>query len=156
MRQQFTEHTQSLDLSFGLFPSYTLGVGADVQSNVKAVGATHDELLAALFDDFRSKQSQVTGKISKAHFQEDCLFDGPDPDMPVRGLAKYQSASTTLFQHKASKCELLAIGSMPLKGGQLAPVVFWRIEVSALWTRGLLRRPLLCVVLRMSICCCCV
>lgn len=51
----------------------------------------------------------ITGKLSRSIYRDDCLFDGPDPDMPVRGLRKYLAASSQLFERKESTCELLDI-----------------------------------------------
>lgn len=36
-----------------------------------------------------------------------CFFDAPDPDMPVRGLEKYISAISNLFEKRHSDLELL-------------------------------------------------
>ena len=71
----------------------------------------------------------MTGRLSKPFYSDACLFEGPDPDMPVRGLAKYCSASSNLFDHTLSKCDLLAIGEATDRAtGETLPVVFWRIE----------------------------
>mmetsp|Transcript_45862 Transcript_45862/g.127296 ORF Transcript_45862/g.127296 Transcript_45862/m.127296 type:complete len:215 (+) Transcript_45862:624-1268(+) len=98
-------------------------------SPAKALGVSHDELLATLYADFSIHQCQVTGRLSKPFYSDACLFEGPDPDMPVRGLAKYCSASSNLFDHALSTCDLLAIGEATDRAtGETLPVVFWRIE----------------------------
>jgi hypothetical protein len=52
----------------------------------------------------------VTGRLSTNLFDDRCVFDGPDPDMPVAGLAKYLAATSQLFSHKLSRCELVGVG----------------------------------------------
>lgn len=49
----------------------------------------------------------ITGKLNTLLYENDCLFDGPDPDMPVRGLRKYLSAASHLFDHNQSYAEIL-------------------------------------------------
>lgn len=51
----------------------------------------------------------ITGKLNSTIYTDDCLFDGPDPDMPVRGLRKYLSAASHLFDAKQSSAELLSL-----------------------------------------------
>lgn len=118
---------KSLDLSFGLLPLRTF---ASNQNVVKVVDASHEEVLARLSADFSERQCQVTGRVSSTYFAEDCVFDGPDPDMPVEGLRKYLSASTHLFNHAASRCDLIAIATVdPIKQDEeRRMLVVWRIE----------------------------
>jgi len=51
----------------------------------------------------------ITGKLDSTIYRDDCLFDGPDPDMPVRGLRKYLSAASHLFDPRESDAQLLSI-----------------------------------------------
>ena len=51
----------------------------------------------------------ITGRLNTAIYRDDCMFDGPDPDMPVRGLRKYLSAASQLFDQKQSRAELLSL-----------------------------------------------
>jgi len=51
----------------------------------------------------------ITGKLNSTIYRDDCLFDGPDPDMPVRGLRKYLSAASNLFDAKHSRATLLSL-----------------------------------------------
>jgi len=57
----------------------------------------------------------ITGKLNTTIYRDDCLFDGPDPDMPVKGLRKYLSSASQLFDVSMSESELrsLRIGSEP-------------------------------------------
>ena len=51
----------------------------------------------------------ITGKLDSTIYRDDCLFTGPDPDMPVRGLRKYLSAAAHLFDPRESDAHLLSI-----------------------------------------------
>jgi Uncharacterized conserved protein (DUF2358) len=82
------------------------------QANVKFVNITQDALLSILRDDWNvetQKGYYITGKLTTAIYSDDALFDGPDPDMPVRGLYKYVNAASQLFEVKSSYSELLDI-----------------------------------------------
>mmetsp|Transcript_41035 Transcript_41035/g.55923 ORF Transcript_41035/g.55923 Transcript_41035/m.55923 type:complete len:334 (-) Transcript_41035:258-1259(-) len=129
---------KSLDLSFGLLPLSTFASNHQ-RERVKVVDATLDELMMRLSKDFSERQCQVTGRLSDAYFSEDCVFDGPDPDMPVWGLRKYLSASKHLFHHAASCCQLIAVATVPCRqseekaddadgGGEPDILIVWRIE----------------------------
>ena len=72
--------------------------------------------LPALADEIRSdwrtdtnKGYYITGKMSTDIYRDDCLFSGPDPDMPVRGLRKYLTAASSLFDPAKSTCELISL-----------------------------------------------
>lgn len=56
-----------------------------------------------------SRGYYITGKLSTEIYRNDCLFDGPDPDMPVRGLRKYLSAASHLFDQGKSHAKMLSI-----------------------------------------------
>ncbi len=71
-----------------------------------------EDLLAIIIEDWKvtnHKGYYVTGKLSTCIYHDDTLFDGPDPDMPVRGLYKYINAASQLFDTKHTYCELLSI-----------------------------------------------
>ena len=71
-----------------------------------------EEILTILIEDWKvtnHKGYYVTGKLSTNIYQDDTYFDGPDPDMPVRGLYKYINAASQLFDTKHTYCELLSI-----------------------------------------------
>jgi hypothetical protein len=51
----------------------------------------------------------ITGRLNTTIYRDDCLFDGPDPDMPVRGLRKYLAAASNLFEAKNSFAKLQKI-----------------------------------------------
>ena len=80
------------------------------QVNHKFINITQTELLTILREDWKvdtSKGYYVTGKLTTAIYSDDAFFDGPDPDMPVRGLYKYMNAASQLFDVKSSYSELL-------------------------------------------------
>jgi Uncharacterized conserved protein (DUF2358) len=82
------------------------------QTHTKFVNITQTELLSILRDDWKvetQKGYYITGKLTTAIYSDDALFDGPDPDMPVRGLYKYMNAASQLFEVKSSYSELLEI-----------------------------------------------
>jgi hypothetical protein len=76
-----------------------------------------------------NKGYYVTGRLTTAVYRDDCLFDGPDPDMPVRGLRKYLNAASQLFDQRQSRSELL---DLKIKSGVI--VARWRMK-------GILRLP---------------
>jgi len=51
----------------------------------------------------------ITGKLNSTIYTDDCMFDGPDPDMPVKGLRKYLGAASNLFDSSKSSATLLDI-----------------------------------------------
>jgi Uncharacterized conserved protein (DUF2358) len=103
------------------------------KSCTKQFGASVDDVMAAIRSDWRGggtavvvggddnndnvdssaakqvKGYYVTGKLSTDVYRDDCFFDGPDPDMPVKGLRKYMNAATQLFDQKQSWSKLLSL-----------------------------------------------
>lgn len=71
----------------------------------------------------------ITGKLDSAIYRDDCLFMGPDPDMPVRGLRKYLSAASQLFDQRQSSAEMLSIEHIEGGGkfGRGVVEVRWRL-----------------------------
>lgn len=67
----------------------------------------------------------ITGKLTKEIYRDDCFFDGPDPDMPVLGVKKYVSSTSQLFDHKASRADLISITSSE---EYRTVTVHWRLE----------------------------
>jgi hypothetical protein len=78
-----------------------------------------------------NKGYYITGRLSTELYRDDCLFDGPDPDMPVRGLRKYLQAASQLFEYRTSTAVLLQ-----LKHDEATDLIHadWRIQ-------GVLRLP---------------
>jgi hypothetical protein len=93
------------------------------------------EILEILRADWRPDTHRgyyVTGRLNATVYRDDCLFDGPDPDMPVRGLRKYLNAASQLFDQSKSRCELLSLEALEDDGQTL--VARWRMN-------GVLRLP---------------
>ena len=75
----------------------------------KSVGLPLDHLAAILRNDWRQETGKgyyITGRLTPEIYRDDCLFDGPDPDMPVKGLRKFLNAASQLFDSKDSRCDL--------------------------------------------------
>lgn len=78
----------------------------------KLIGLSISELTEIIRIDWREENNKgyyVTGRLTANVYRDDCLFDGPDPDMPVRGIRKYMNAASQLFEHKTSTSELLSL-----------------------------------------------
>jgi len=70
----------------------------------------------------------ITGKLNNTIYRDDCLFIGPDPDMPVHGLRKYLSAASKLFHHKQSFADLLDLQIIKdNEKNERMIVAYWRI-----------------------------
>lgn len=94
----------------------------------------------------------ITGRLNTTVYRDDCLFDGPDPDMPVRGLRKYLNAASQLFDPTKSRAELLSLQIVVNNQGNTHPAChnFHNIlvdansndSIKATWRmRGVLRLP---------------
>jgi hypothetical protein len=91
-------------------PPSLRGIGGE--SGEKSLGLTKEELMEVIRKDWREENDKgyyVTGKLSASIYRDDCLFDGPDPDMPVKGLRKYLNAAAQLFDKRTTKSELLSL-----------------------------------------------
>ena len=60
----------------------------------------------ALQDDWNVGNYYISGNLNINLYSNDCLFSGPDPDLPICGLRKYVGVASRLFHKKSSKCEL--------------------------------------------------
>jgi Uncharacterized conserved protein (DUF2358) len=97
-------------------------------SSEKSVGLAKEELIEVIRKDWRedtNKGYYVTGRLSSNIYRDDCLFDGPDPDMPVKGLRKYLNAAAQLFDQRTSRSELL---SLKIEGDVI--VATWRFSAT--------------------------
>lgn len=103
----------------------SLDVTPVTATGTKSVGLNLAEMADVIREDFETRQYYVTGRLSKRIYADDCLFDAPDPDMPVKGLRKYVDAISHLFEHKSSKVDLLSIQELPNRGAIIAR---WRLE----------------------------
>ncbi|CAB9520185.1 Uncharacterized conserved protein (DUF2358) [Seminavis robusta] len=84
----------------------------DEKTRHKTKGLSMEELASVIRHDWRedtNKGYYITGRLTPQIYRDDCLFDGPDPDMPVRGLRKFLNAASQLFDLKQSQCELQSL-----------------------------------------------
>jgi hypothetical protein len=51
----------------------------------------------------------ITGKLTTAIYRDDCVFDGDDPDLPIRGVRKYAGVAANLFDYEKSCCTLKSL-----------------------------------------------
>jgi Uncharacterized conserved protein (DUF2358) len=66
----------------------------------------------------------VTGRLNTTIYHDQCIFEGPDPDMPVLGLQKYLNAASQLFDYSSSRAELV---SLRIENSKLL-VAEWKME----------------------------
>lgn len=75
-------------------------------------------------DDFVKRQYYVTGRLTPSLYRDDCLFDSPDPDGHVRGLAKFCNAAAGLFDTRLSRVDLIDIYAVD----QRTVIAEWRLQ----------------------------
>ena len=66
----------------------TMSCRGDKKNPVKARGLDIHQALEIIRKDWKQdtqKGYYVTGNLNPTIYRDDCMFDGPDPDMPVRG-----------------------------------------------------------------------
>ena len=81
-------------------------------SKTKSVNLALEEIREIIRQDWREDSNKgyyITGRLNTTIYRDDCFFNGPDPDMPVRGLRKYLNAASQLFDHASSTAELLSL-----------------------------------------------
>jgi hypothetical protein len=82
------------------------------RSRIKYRGLALEELKAYILHDWKAETGKgyyVTGKLTTAIYRDDCLFLGPDPDMPIRGLRKYVGVAAHLFDYHESCAALKSL-----------------------------------------------
>jgi hypothetical protein len=89
-----------------------------------------DQIAAIIHADWMGKGNgkgyYITGSITTEIYDEDCTFDGPDPDMPVRGLRKYLLAASQLFDTRKSRADLIRPIEYDIEKGTVT--AHWRLE----------------------------
>jgi hypothetical protein len=79
----------------------------------KQTGVSVQALQQVLYHDWKAatthKGYYVTGRLTTSIYRNDCIFDGPDPDMPIRGLRKYMGVASHLFDPQKSHATLLSL-----------------------------------------------
>ncbi|KAA8496541.1 hypothetical protein FVE85_0270 [Porphyridium purpureum] len=112
------------------FDEYLLAKNTAAGLDAKTINLCRAAAREIIRQDFEGRQYYITGNLSKALYCDDCLFDGPDPDVPVRGLRKYVEATSKLFDRRRSRIELLHICDVNARQVR----AYWRLE-------GVLRLP---------------
>jgi Uncharacterized conserved protein (DUF2358) len=92
--------------------------GVVVVSSSKQYGVSLQALQQVLIHDWKAatthKGYYVTGRLTTSIYRNDCIFDGPDPDMPIRGLRKYMGVASHLFDVTKSHATLLSLEQVVL------------------------------------------
>mmetsp|Transcript_20146 Transcript_20146/g.29910 ORF Transcript_20146/g.29910 Transcript_20146/m.29910 type:complete len:305 (-) Transcript_20146:814-1728(-) len=81
--------------------------GVFLKSNRHLEIATIAQLIKQDWKPSTHKGYLITGRLNHTLYRNDCFFDSPDPDMPVRGLNKYVCAARDLFDYKSSEAHLM-------------------------------------------------
>lgn len=75
---------------------------------------TIDTVAKQILDDWKGPHNPyegrgyyVTGALTRSIYQEDCRFDGPEPDMPVNGLTRFQRTVEQLFDQNSTRADLI-------------------------------------------------
>lgn len=89
------------------------GCRSIIATDTKHMHLDQSVLMETIRHDWRPESQHkgyyITGRLNTTIYRDDCWFDGPDPDMPVRGLRKYLNAASQLFDTSTSTAELLSL-----------------------------------------------
>ena len=89
------------------------GCRSTIATSTKHKHLELDELMEIIRHDWKPNNQHkgyyITGRLNTTIYRNDCWFDGPDPDMPVRGVRKYLNAASQLFDTATSSAELLSL-----------------------------------------------
>ena len=111
---------KSLDIAFLPLPPGCRALGRHIQraedgTVIKTRGLCVSDIANLVEKDWINgkegctKGYYITGKLNSAIYRDDCFFEGPDPDMPVKGLRKYLDAASKLFDNRSSHAEFLGM-----------------------------------------------
>lgn len=94
-------------------PQATRPVGLNKKRrSIKYKGLSLQSLRTHIWKDWKpatGKGYYITGKLTTACYRDDCIFVGPDPDMPIRGLRKYVGVAAHLFDPEQSRANLIRL-----------------------------------------------
>ncbi|CAB9515584.1 Uncharacterized conserved protein (DUF2358) [Seminavis robusta] len=110
----------------------TMGCRGVEDAPIKQKGLTMEDVASVIRGDWKEKTMKgyyVTGKMNSSIYRDDCFFDGPDPDMPIKGLRKFCGSASQLFDRKKSTAELV---DLQVEGNVI--VARWKMN-------GVLRLP---------------
>jgi Uncharacterized conserved protein (DUF2358) len=118
LRRRMTDMTEALEMLVRLIvirpeklplAGPPVSLRGDERTRHKVQRLPMEQLAAIIRRDWKEDSQKgyyITGRLTPAIYRDDCYFDGPDPDMPVRGLRKFLNAASQLFDSKQSFCEL--------------------------------------------------
>ena len=92
----------------------------------KTRGLSREAVMQIVEADFREGQYYVSGKLSPEIYSDECFFDAPDPDLPVRSLKRYSDALSGLFDPERSEIELVRLE--PSADSERAFIAHWRLS----------------------------
>jgi hypothetical protein len=85
-------------------------------NSIKYNGLSLSQLYVLVLDDWKpetdGKGYYITGKLTTQIYRDDCLFLGPDPDMPIHGLRKYVGVASHLFDYDTSRATLHSLDTV--------------------------------------------
>jgi len=101
-------------------------VGRHVTMNPDGTVCKHNNLpieelcniISKDWSTYNDKGYYITGRLNSTIYKDDCMFDGPDPDMPVKGLRKYLAAASNLFDAKDSFAQLIDLSIVAKEQGK--------------------------------------
>ena len=113
------------------FPYQSFSLAAvNVTNSRKVFNLSLTALASMIKDDWQGRNQgkgyYVTGQLSREIYDDNCFFDGPDPDMPVVGLQKYLLSAAHLFDHHQSRADLTRPLQIDADAGTIR--AHWRIE----------------------------
>lgn len=108
----------------------SLGVWCEEEATPRRRHRSIEAVAGDLRREFDERHYYITGRLDTSLYAPDAFFDAPDPDMPVRGAAKFADALSGLFDPRVSYCDLLDIRV----ADNSTLVALWRLE-------GVLRLP---------------
>lgn len=82
------------------------------RNKIKYKGLSPTQLQNYVSNDWKAdtkKGYYITGKLTTAIYRDDCLFLGPDPDLPCSGLRKYAGVASHLFDYHTSFATLKSL-----------------------------------------------
>ena len=103
--QQHHYHSRA----FQLAPLTTQQLQEALLVDWKVPRVTNDESNHPTGEEHFDKGYYITGRLNTTLYHGDCTFEGPDPDLPIRGVRKYARAAAQLFCFDTSWAELLSL-----------------------------------------------
>jgi len=108
--------------------------GSVASANSKITGLPIGTIKNYVESDFNDGRYYITGDLTEEIYADNCVFDGPDPDMPVVGLRKFLASARGLFDEGRSSVILKDVqvveGTVRAKwSGKFVLRLPWRPEI---------------------------